>query len=164
MHAVSKSRAVATYVFFASTLAPLSHAYMIAYGHGTLDGLTRSSSPARYRAHLDPTCCDARSRAGPSASVLSRSPSRRILPGDSSPQFFTPLIPPHSSVQQEARRVPLFRACAVLARARVRVCARPLPVRRPAERPILLARQSAGGSRGGHGAQQVVLVWGRGGV
>jgi hypothetical protein len=94
MHAVSKSRAVATYVFFASTLAPLSHAYMIAYGHGTLDGLTRSSSPARYRAPLDPTCCDAHSRVGPSASVLSRSPSRRILPGDSSPAILYAAHPP----------------------------------------------------------------------
>jgi hypothetical protein len=61
------------------------------------------------------------------------------------PQFFTPLIPPHSSVQQEARRVPYLERCAVQALARVRVCARPLPVRRSAERPILLARQSAGG-------------------
>jgi hypothetical protein len=89
------------------------------------------------------------------AYVYGLPPPRRILSRDRSP---------HSSVEQEAHlhlERAAFRACAVQARPCIRVCARTLPVPRPAERPILLARQSAGGSRGEHGAQQVVLVWGR---
>jgi hypothetical protein len=85
--AVSKSRAVATYVLFASNLVPLSQVYMVAYGHGTLEGPARSCAAARDRAALDPTCGDARvPYRSLSPLYVSRSTSSwRILPRDRSP-------------------------------------------------------------------------------
>jgi hypothetical protein len=142
--AVSKSRAVATYVLFASNLVPLSQVYMVAYGHGTLEGPARSCAAARDRAALDPTCGDARVRTGPSARVRIRSTSsRRILPRDRSPTL--PRAAHPATLVGGTRSASPSRARAVQALACVRVCARPLSVRRSAERPILLARQSAGG-------------------
>ena len=75
------------------------HAYMIAYGHGTLHGPTRPSSAARDRVSFDSARCDTCLRTGPSACGLRFPPPTSQFPL----QLYTPLIPPHYSIQQEAR-------------------------------------------------------------
>ena len=86
---------------------------MIAYGHSTLDRPTRSSSPARDCASLDPTSCDARFHTGPSACVHTylRSPSRQILQCDSSPAI--PWTAHSPTLFGPARGASLSRVCRI---------------------------------------------------
>ena len=103
LNAVSRLRAIVTYVLFASTLAPRFtriHDSGWALHTWKLDGPTRSSSPVRDRASLAPTCYDARfPQPAYVYGLLLGEFSRITVP----PQFLAPLIPPHSSAQQEAR-------------------------------------------------------------